>query len=134
MRKIIKTDKAPAAIAPYSQGYRAGDFIFVSGQGPVNPQSGQIEANTIEEQTKQTLENIKAILEVEGADMGDVIKVSVLLTDLANFKAMNKVYKTFFPEPFPARICYEAPLVLPNMLVEIDAIAYVESNRVKEEL
>lgn len=125
MKKVIKTDKAPAAIGPYSQGYRAGDFIFVSGQGPLNPQTGKIQGDTVEEQTRQTLENIKAILEADGASMEDVVKVSVLLTDLANFKPMNEVYKTFFSEPFPARITYGAGLALPNMLVEIDAIAYV---------
>jgi len=125
MKKVIKTDKAPAAIGPYSQGYRAGDFIFVSGQGPLNPQTGKIQGDTIEEQTRQTLENIKAILEADGASMADVVKVSVLLTDLDNFKPMNEVYKTFFPVPFPARICYGVGLALPNMLVEIDAIAYV---------
>jgi len=125
MKKVIKTDKAPAAIGPYSQGYRAGDFIFVSGQGPLNPQTGKIQGDTIEEQTRQTLENIKAILEADGASMGDVVKVSVLLTDLDNFKPMNEVYKTFFPVPFPARMTYGVGLALPNMLVEIDAIAYV---------
>jgi len=125
MRKIINTDKAPVAIGPYSQGYRAGDFIFVSGQGPLNPQTGKIQGDTVEEQTRQTLENIKAILEADGASMEDVVKVSVLLTDLDNFKPMNEVYKTFFSEPFPARITYGAGLALPNMLVEIDAIAYV---------
>jgi len=125
MKRIINTDKAPAAIGPYSQGYRAGDFIFVSGEGPLNPQTGKIQGDTIEEQTRQTLENIKAILEADGASMEDVVKVSVLLTDLANFKPMNEVYKTFFSEPFPARITYGVGLALPNMLVEIDAIAYV---------
>jgi len=125
MKKVIKTDKAPAAIGPYSQGYRAGDFIFVSGQGPLNPQTGKIQGDTIEEQTRQTLENIKAILEADGASMEDVVKVSVLLTDLANFKPMNEVYKTFFPASFPARITYGVGLALPNMLVEIDAVAYV---------
>ncbi|HEY81778.1 MAG TPA: RidA family protein [Dehalococcoidia bacterium] len=125
MKEVIKTDKAPAAIAPYSQGFRAGDFIFVAGQGPLDPATGTIKGDTIEEQTRQTLENIKAILEANGASMKDVVKVTVILTDLSNFKAMNEVYKTFFPEPFPARICYGAALVLPKMLVEIDAIAYV---------
>jgi len=125
MKRIISTDKAPAAIGPYSQGYRAGDFIFVSGQGPLNPQTGKIQGDTIEEQTRQTLQNIKAILETDGASMDDVVKVSVILTDLANFKAMNEVYKTFFHASFPARITYGAGLALPNMLVEIDAIAYV---------
>lgn len=125
MKKVIKTDKAPAAIGPYSQGYRAEDFIFVSGQGPRDPQTGKVQGHTIEEQTRQTLENIKVILQANGASMGDVVKVTVLLTDLANFRPMNKVYQTFFSEPFPARICYGAQLALPRMLVEIDAIAYV---------
>ena len=125
MKEVIETDKAPVAIGPYSQGYRAGDFIFVSGQGPLNPHTGKMQGNTIEEQTKQTLENIKSILEAGGASMGDVVKVTVVLTDFANFKPMNGIYKAFFSEPFPARICYGGQLTLPGMLVEIDAIAYV---------
>jgi len=125
MKKIIKTDKAPAAIGPYSQGYRAGDFIFVSGQGPLDPQTGKVRGDTIEEQTRQTLENIEAILQAGGAGMGDVVKVTVILTDLANFRQMNEVYNTFFPDPAPARITYGGGLAIPNMLVEIDAIAYV---------
>lgn len=125
MKERIETDKAPAAIGPYSQGYRAGDFVFVSGQGPLDPQTGKIQGDTIEEQTRQTLENIKAILQANGASMRDVVKVSVLLTDLANFKPMNEVYQTFFSEPFPARMTYGVGLALPNMLVEIDAIAYI---------
>lgn len=71
MKEVIKTDKAPTAIGPYSQGWRAGDFIFVAGQGPLDPQTGEMKDNTIEEQTKQTLENIKAILQASGADMRD---------------------------------------------------------------
>ena len=125
MKEVIRTDKAPAAVGPYSQGYRAGDFIFVAGQGPLDPQTGTIKGDTIEEQTRQTLENIKAILEANGAGMKDVVKVTVVLTDLSNFKPMNEVYKTFFSEPFPARISYGSALALPKMLVEIDAIAYV---------
>ena len=125
MKEVIKTDKAPAAIGPYSQGYKAGDYIFVSGQGPLDPQTGKVKGDTIEEQTRQTLENIKAILQANGASMKDVVKVTVVLTDLSNFKPMNEVYKTFFPEPFPARITYGASLALTRMLVEIDAIAYV---------
>jgi 2-iminobutanoate/2-iminopropanoate deaminase len=125
MKEVIKTDKAPAAIGPYSQGYKAGDYIFVSGQGPLDPQTGKVKGDTIEEQTRQTLENIKAILQANGASMKDVVKVTVVLTDLSNFKPMNEVYKTFFSEPFPARITYGASLALTGMLVEIDAIAYV---------
>ncbi len=125
MREIIKTDRAPAAVGPYSQGCRAGDFIFVAGQGPLDPQTGKVRGDTIEEQTRHTLENIKAILEASGASMTDVVKVTVILTDLANFKRMNEVYRTFFSEPFPPRVTYGAALALPNMLVEIDAVAYV---------
>jgi len=125
MKEVIKTDKAPAAVGPYSQGYKAGDFIFVAGQGPLDPQTGKVQGDTIEEQTRRTLENIKAILEAGGASMRDVVKVTVIITDLANFRPMNEVYKSFFYEPFPARITYGAGLALPGMLVEIDAIAYV---------
>lgn len=125
MKEIIKTDKAPAAIGPYSQGYKAGDLIFISGQGPLDPQTGRIQGDTIEEQTRKTLDNIKGILQAGGASMTDVVKVTVILTDLSNFRPMNEVYKTFFTEPFPVRITYGAGLALPDMLVEIDAIAYV---------
>ncbi len=125
MKEIIKTDKAPAAIGPYSQGYKAGDFIFVSGQGPLDPQTGRIQGDTIDEQTRKTLDSIKGILQAGGASMTDVVKVTVILTDLSNFRPMNEVYKTFFAEPFPVRITYGAGLALPDMLVEIDAIAYV---------
>lgn len=125
MKKAIRTNKAPAAVGAYSQGYRAGDFIFVSGQGPLDPQTGRIQGDTIEEQTRKTLDNIKGILQAGGASMTDVVKVTVILTDLSNFRPMNEVYKTFFTEPFPVRITYGAGLALPDMLVEIDAIAYV---------
>ena len=124
MKKEIKTDKAAPPGGAYSQGVRAGDFIFVSGEGPLDPQTGKVQGNTIAEQTRQTLKNIKAILEAEGASMSDVVKVSVLLTDMNNFKVMNEVYKTFFPEPFPTRICYGANLAPPD-LIEIEAVAYV---------
>lgn len=123
MKEVIKTDKAPAPVGPYSQGYRAGDFIFVSSEGPLDPQTGKVQGGTIEEQTRQTLENVKAIIEANGASLRDVVKVTVSLTDLANFKAMNEVYKTFFREPFPARSLHCGPL-LPGFLIWFDAIAY----------
>ncbi len=125
MKEIIKTNKAPVPTGPYSQACRAGDFIFVSGQGPVDPQTAKVQGDTIEEQTKQTLENIKAILETNGTSLSAVIKVTVILTDVANFKSMNDAYRAFFSKPFPARVCYGGQLALPGMLVEIDAIAYV---------
>lgn len=125
MREVIRANNAPISSAPISQGHRAGDFIFVSGQGPFDPKTRKIRGNTIEEQTRHTLENIRAILKAAGADMRDVVKVSVILTDVNNFASMNEVYRTFFSEPFPARKCYGAQLNVPGMLVEIDAIAYV---------
>lgn len=125
MKQVIKTDKAPAAVGPYSQGWRTGDFIFTAGQGPLDPKTGKIQGANVQEQTKKVLENIKAILEANGASMNDVVKTLVILTDMANFKAMNEAYKTFFEEPFPARSTFGGQLALPGMLVEIEAIAYV---------
>ena len=125
MKKVITTEKALVAIGPYSQGYRAGDFIFVSGQEPQDPQTGKVVTETIEEQTKQTLKNIEAILQANDASLKDVVKVTVILSNPANFQATNGVYKTFFPGSFPARTCYSAALILPESLLEIDAIAYM---------
>jgi 2-iminobutanoate/2-iminopropanoate deaminase len=124
MKEVVRTDKAPAAVGPYSAGIKAGDYVFVSGQGPLDPQTKKMPEG-IQAQTKQTLENVKAIVEAAGASMADVVKVTVLLTDMGNFKAMNEAYKEYFPEPFPARATYGASLALPGMLIEIEAIAYV---------
>ncbi|MFW6151265.1 MAG: RidA family protein [Chloroflexota bacterium] len=124
MKEVVRTDKAPAAVGPYSAGIKAGDYVFVSGQGPLDPQTKKMPEG-IEAQTKQTLENVKAIVQAAGASMADVVKVTVLLTDMGNFKAMNEAYKEYFPEPFPARATYGASLALPGMLIEIEAIAYV---------
>ena len=121
-QQIIATTGASPMVA-YSQGLRAGDFIFVSGQGPIDPMTGKIVGDTIEEQTARTLENIKAILEAGGATMADVVKVTAHLTDLSNFAAYNKVYATYFPDPKPVRTTVGSQLL--GMLVEIDAIAYV---------
>jgi len=119
MAEDIKTS------GPYSQWRRAGDLIFVSGQSSSDPRTGKMRGDNIEEQTKQALENIKAILGINGATLKDVVKVTVVLTDVTNFKRMNEVYRTFFSEPFPARICSGGQLASPNMLVEIDAVAYL---------
>jgi len=113
---------APSS-GPYSPGLRVGDFIFVSGQVPRDPASGQIVGETIEEQTTQVLENIKAILEAGGARLDDVVKVSAHLTDLSLFDGYNTVYVTYFSDPKPARTTVGSQLL--GFLVEIDAIAYV---------
>ena len=122
-KQQIRTNTGASPIGAYSQGIRAGDFIFVSGQGPLDPETGRIVGETIEEQTARVLENIKAILEAGGASMADVVKVSAHLSDLALFERYNKVYATYFPDPMPARITVGSQLL--GILVEIDAIAYV---------
>ena len=122
-KQQITTGTGASPMGAYSQGLRAGDFIFVSGQGPVDPSTGKIVGETIEEQTARTLENLKAILEAGGATMADVVKVTAHLTDLSNFAAYNQVYATYFPDPKPVRTTVGRQLL--GMLVEIDAIAYV---------
>ena len=122
-KKQITTKAGASPVGAYSQGLRAGDFVFVSGQGPLDPQTGKIVGATIEEQTTRVLENIKAILEAGGASMADVVKVSAHLTDLSLFERYNRVYASYFPDPKPTRTTVGSQL--PGILVEIDAIAYV---------
>ncbi|MBQ7288509.1 MAG: RidA family protein [Clostridia bacterium] len=122
MMKVIATDKSPAAIGPYSQGLDAGNIVFVSGQIPVNPATGTM-AETIEEQTEQSLNNVKNILAAAGLTMANVIKTSVFLADLSDFAAMNKVYESFFAAPFPARSCVQVAAIPKGAKVEIECIA-----------
>ena len=123
-KQQISTHTGAAPMGAYSQGLRAGDFVFVSGQGPFNPQTGQIAGPNIEEQTQQAIDNIRAILEAAGASLADVVKVSAHLAELGLFERYNKVYAANFPDPKPVRTTVGSHL-LANMLVEIDAIAYV---------
>ena len=122
-KQQITTKSGASPIGAYSQGLRAGNFIFVSGQGPLDPTTGQIVGETVEEQTARVLDNIKAILEAGGATMADVVKVTAHLSDLALFERYNKVYSTYFPDPKPTRTTVGSQLL--GILVEIDAIAYV---------
>jgi 2-iminobutanoate/2-iminopropanoate deaminase len=122
-KQLITTQSGAQPIGAYSQGLRAGDFIFVSGQGPLDPKTGKVVGDTIEEQTARVLENIKAILAAGGADMGDVVKVTAHLSDLALFERYNKIYASYFPDPKPTRTTVGSQLL--GILVEIDAIAYV---------
>jgi len=124
VKRAIISSKGPAPAGPYSPGIGAGDYVFVSGQGPFAPVTKAM-GTTIEEQTKQTLENVKAILEAGGAGMADVVRVTVFMTDLSEFQRMNKVYEQSFPQPAPARTTVGVSLALPGMKIEIDAIAYV---------
>ncbi len=123
-RQFVRTSNAPQPIGPYSQGIKAGNFLFASGQGPIDPKTGQLAGTDIEKQTMQTLTNVKAIVEASGLSMTDVVKVSIFLRNMNDFKKMNETYKTFFPENPPARTTIEAKLPLPDMLIEVDVIAY----------
>ncbi len=122
-REVIHTNKAPAAIGPYSQAIRVGDTVYVSGQGGLVPETMQIVGPTVAAQTAQTLRNIAAILEAAGTDLAHVVKVNVLLADINSFAEMNEVYRTFFPVDPPARMTYAVRDLPLGVLVEIDAIA-----------
>ena len=125
MKKAIRTDRIAAPWGPWTPGFRAGDFVFVGGQGPIDAATGKLKGSTIQEQTKLTLESMKAVLEAAGATMADVVKVHVLLAEMNDFAGMNEVYRMFFSEPYPARITYQVGLSVPGMRVEMDAVAYV---------
>ena len=126
MNQAIATKNAPAAIGPYSQGIKAGKTIYVSGQIPIDPVTGEFAGQDIEAQTRQSLTNIKNILKEAGADMSDVVKTTVLLNDIADFAAMNKVYVEFFTEPYPARAAFQAAAIPKGALVEIEAVAVTD--------
>ena len=123
MNKIIHTENAPAAIGPYSQAVQAGNLLFVSGQIPVDPATGAFAGEDITTQARQSLNNVKAILEAAGYALSDVVKTTVLLDDMANFAAVNAVYSEFFTENCPARACFAAMALPKGALVEIEAIA-----------
>jgi 2-iminobutanoate/2-iminopropanoate deaminase len=118
-KQQISTKTGAAPVGAYSQGLRVGDFVFVSGQGPLDPETGRVVGETIEEQTARTLENIKAILAAAGANMADVVKVTAHLSDLSLFDRYNKVYATYFPDPKPTRTTVGSQLL--GIMVEIDA-------------
>ncbi|HSM48174.1 MAG TPA: Rid family detoxifying hydrolase [Draconibacterium sp.] len=123
-KTIIKTDNSPAAIGPYNQGIVAGGFLFTSGQLPINPVTGQV-PSSIEEQTIQVLDNLKAIIEAAGSSMEKVVKCTVYLQNFSDFEVMNKIYATYFPTNSPARATVEVSKMAKNALVEIDAVAVV---------
>ena len=122
MKKIIATNNAPAAIGPYSQAVELNGTLFISGQIPVNPATGEMPQG-IEAQTLQVLKNIGAILEADGLTYNDVVKTTVMIANMADFAAMNAVYAEFFTEDKPARVCFQAAALPKNALVEIEAVA-----------
>ena len=121
--KQISTEKAPAAIGPYSQAIEHGGFIFVSGQLPIDPATGSFPEGGVEAQTRQSLSNIKSILEKAGSGMDKVVKTTVLLADMGDFAAMNGVYAEFFGTPYPARCAFAVKTLPKGALVEIECIA-----------
>ena len=123
MNTPIPTPTAPAAIGPYSQAVQAGNMLFVSGQIPIDPATGAFAGDDIVTQTRQSLTNVKNILEAAGYTLNDVVKTTVLLADIADFGAMNEVYATFFNENRPARAAFAVKDLPRGALVEIEAIA-----------
>lgn len=123
MKQVIHTDSAPAAIGPYSQAIQIGQLLFTSGQVPIDPETGAIVEGGIQEQARQSLNNIKAILNAAGTNMGAVVKTTVFLQDMNDFAAMNEVYAQFFQEPYPARSAVQVARLPKDVLVEIEAIA-----------
>lgn len=122
MKKVIASANAPKAVGPYSQAIELNGTLFISGQLPINPANGLV-PDSIEEQTRQSLQNIGSILKEAGLDYSDVVKTTVLLDDIKNFAAMNAVYAEFFTELKPARVCYQVAALPMGVKVEIDAIA-----------
>ncbi len=122
-KRIIKTDLAPAAIGPYSQGIRIGDFLFTSGQIALDPATGEMCSGEIEQETEKTLQNIEAILKAGGLSLSHVVKTTVYLADLNHFSRMNQVYEQFFSTNKPARACVQVAALPKGAKVEIDAVA-----------
>jgi 2-iminobutanoate/2-iminopropanoate deaminase len=125
--KAISTEKAPAAIGPYSQAIQVGNLVYTSGQIPIDPATGMIVKGGIKEQTLQSLTNVKAILEEVGLTMGNVLKTTVFMTDMGDFADMNSVYAEFFTEPYPARSAVAVKTLPKGALVEIEVIAEVKA-------
>lgn len=123
MKEILNTEKAPAAIGPYSQGTAANGIVFVSGQLPIDPKTGAFAGEDIASQTRQSLTNIRSILESRGLSMANIVKTTVLLKDIADFAAMNAVYAEFFEGDYPARAAFQVAALPKDALVEIEAFA-----------
>ncbi len=127
MLERVSTDKAPAAIGPYSQGIMAGDFFFASGQIPINPATGNIEGTTIAEQAELVMKNIGGLLEAAGTDYSQVVKTTCFLADMGDFAAFNEVYAKYFTEK-PARSCVAVKTLPKNVLCEVEVIAFLRQS------
>lgn len=122
MIKYVHSDKAPAAVGPYSQAVELNGTVYVSGQLPINPATGSM-PESVDAQTRQAIENISSILAAAGLSLADVVKTTVILADMADFAAMNAAYADYFKDSKPARVCFQAAALPKNAKVEIDAIA-----------
>lgn len=123
--KEIRTDRAPAAIGPYSQAVQAGGLVYTSGQIPINPATGQIESRDIEGQAVQVLENLKNVLEAAGSTLSKTVKTTVYIKDMKDFARINEIYSGYFSAPFPARACVEVARLPKDVLIEIEAVAVI---------
>ena len=124
-KKVIHTDRAPEAIGPYSQAIQAGDFLFLSGQIPLDPKTGELVKGDIRIQTRQVLENIRGVLESQGSGMKDVVKATIFLKEIGNFNQVNEIYATYFPSSPPARSTVEVAKLPRDADIEIEMIALI---------
>lgn len=124
MKEIINTENAPGAIGPYSQAVKAGGFLFVSGQLPIHPATGKFNGSTIQEHTTQCLKNAEEILKAAGYSLDDVVKTTVYLSSIDEFKKMNEIYAEFFKSDFPARAAVEVGALPKGAKIEIEMVAY----------
>ncbi len=123
-KTVITTSAAPAAIGPYSQGIKAGDFVFFSGQIPLDPATGELVNRSIENQTKRVLQNMQAALEGADLNFSHVVKTTIYLTDLDDFACVNEIYGSFFPQPAPARACVQVAALPKGCNIEIEWVAF----------
>lgn len=125
----VLTQNAPSPIGPYSQAIRVGDWVYCSGQIPINPQNGQIEATTVEDQTRVVMENLKAVVEESGACMNCIVKCTIFIQSMDDFPKINEVYGSYFDGIAPARACVEVSRLPKDVLVEVDAVVCVGSGK-----
>lgn len=125
-KTVVSTSKAPSVIGPYEQGIKIDSFVFTSGQIPINPETNEPVRGSIEDETRQVLENISEVLRAGGSSLDNAIKITVYLKDLSLFSRMNEVYRSFFPENKPARTCVEVSELPKGVGVEMDAVAFIE--------
>jgi 2-iminobutanoate/2-iminopropanoate deaminase len=125
-KEVVSTTKAPGAVGPYSQAIKVGNLVFTSGQIAINPQTGELVKGDIKEQTRQVLENVKAVLEAAGSGLDKVVKATVFINDMDKFGEVNEVYASFFEGDYPARSCVEVARLPKDVAVEIETVAIVE--------